>query len=271
MGSSRTGLVLASGGANGDWQAGVLYALKDVLKVDKIAASSVGCYNAVMVSQGKTELLKPLWLDKKLKKKVLKGSGVLGFFGILFKRDGIYSNKGLIKLFEDNINDLLRVPIHYEILDTKSGINVKRQAFGNNFSHNTLAASAIMQGFWKSINGFIDGGNYNPVPYDLIDDCDKIVVIENYPDKPEKWKLKGLINGFKMFMRGNRLGQYEVRRKQIEAIKGNPKYFIIQPKEPTGNFLDFSLKSRIEGFELGVRAGTKIKKEYERFILDKTT
>lgn len=265
MGKSRVGLVLSSGGANGDWQAGVLYALRDVLKVDKIAASSVGCYNAVMVSQGQTEKLKDLWLDKKLNKKVLKGSGLLGSIGCLFGRDGVYSNKGLIELFEENITLPLRIPIRFQILNTETGENQTTFAHGIKYNAHELAASAVMQGVWKSIDGFIDGGNYNPVPYNLLDDCDNIIVIENYPNTYEKWRNKGLLRGLKMFFRGMRLGQYEVRRKQIEAIKDDSRYIIIQPEFQTGDFLDFSLKSRKQGFELGVKTGEKIKEQYEKF------
>lgn len=266
MDSLRVGLVLASGAANGDWQAGVLYALGGALKVDKIAASSVGCYNAIMVSQRQTEKLKELWLDKKLKKKVLKGSGLFGVIGCLFGRDGIYSNKGLVKLFVDNITSDLKKDISFEMLNTQTGENQKCLASGIKYDVNELAASAIMQGVWKSMDGFIDGGNYNPIPYNLLDDCDKIIVIENYPNTYETWENKGLIRGIKMFMRGIRLGQYEVRRKQIEAIKDNPKYLIIQPDKPTGDFLDFSTKSRKQGFALGEIAGNKIKNKVNAFI-----
>lgn len=263
---ARIGLVLSSGGANGDWQAGVLYAIRDILKVDEIAASSVGCYNAVMVSQGRIHKLKELWLDKKLEKKVLKGSGVLGVLGMLFKRDGIYSNKGLIDLFESNITEPLRKKISFEILNTETGENQECQAFGSTFSSEELAASAIMQGVWKSIEGFIDGGNYNPVPYSLLKDCDKVIVIENYPDAYEPWVNKGLLRGLKMFMRGIRLGQYEVRKKLLDSIKEDPKYLVLQPPSPTGDFLDFSTESRKEGFELGEIFGNENKKKIYEFL-----
>ena len=60
-----TGLVLEGGGTKGSYQIGAYYALKDChIKIDGVVGTSIGSFNAAMISAGKERELLNFWRNE---------------------------------------------------------------------------------------------------------------------------------------------------------------------------------------------------------------
>ena len=82
LNGSKTGLVLAGGGAKGAYQIGAYKALKELgFKFDVIVGTSIGAMNAYILSQGKDAEAETLWTTMKTKE--------------VFDMEHILKNKGL--------------------------------------------------------------------------------------------------------------------------------------------------------------------------------
>lgn len=261
----KVGLCLSGGGANGDYQAGVCYELlKNNVKVDKIASCSVGIANGLLYSLGNAEQLKNEWYGD-IQDKVLYKGGFFNELATLFGRSGIYSYKGLLKLFHKYENVDVKVPITFQNLDLQTGTLNTLTAFNSldSYTIKYMVQGMLMQYAWKSFEDRIDGGNVNPVPYNLLNprEYDKIIIIENYPiiaNAVDEWKPKGPAKGLKYLIRASQITSLHRREEQLNKIKYNKKYIIVQPDNMTGDFLDFSIESIDYGFKLGQVKGKKL-------------
>jgi predicted acylesterase/phospholipase RssA len=103
---AKTDLVLSGGGSKGIFQAGFLSVMYEHQAVfNRIFGCSVGTLNAVGYGTGNTKKLLELWDKIRFGETQFFTKGILGIGWILRAiggGDGIYSNKPLYKLVEEN-------------------------------------------------------------------------------------------------------------------------------------------------------------------------
>lgn len=124
-----TGLVLGGGGVRGSYQVGVYMALKkSYIKIDGFAGSSIGAFNAAMLSSKRDKELLKFWQTTEIGK-------VFGFSDELIKFAN--NDKFDLKIIKAGFNDIVKIIKNKGIstdnlINTVNSLNLEKSLFKSN-------------------------------------------------------------------------------------------------------------------------------------------
>jgi NTE family protein len=233
----RIGLVLSGGGARGFAEIGVLKVLKkNNIIIKCIAGSSIGSLiGACYAHNQDPDAIEKLLIDIKSKRDVY---------------DYTFSTKGLIKgqKFEEYItkyfaNDSKRI-IKFEdlkiplVINATDIVNQKEIIFEKGQLIPAVMASLSYPGFFKTrtINNNIcvDGSVLNPLPFDLLNDVDYIIMIDV---SKQSIKIDENSNFKDIILQSTWAMQKIIVDKRVETCK--TPYIIIKPEIESHGVLEF--------------------------------
>ncbi len=264
----KIGLALGGGGAKGLAHIPMLEVL-DELKIvpHKVTGTSIGAIMGALYCSGLTgkemfEIAKE-WapirkkknneyknikdiLDKNTLKKIRTQTKDslkwLNFFDFDLKGKGILKGDNFIDFIQKQIGGIstfeeLKIPLSTVATDFWTGEQV---VFNSGGLLNAVKASMGLPGVFSPVTidnkVLIDGGGVNPVPHDLLTDCDFVIAIDvmgNSEYDPEN-KIPNLVNSV--------LGMFHIMQMSIikEKLKLSPPDIYIRPNIKNVDILDFN-------------------------------
>lgn len=256
-----TALVFAGGGANGAFGAGVEAVLRKEgeFSWDAVYGVSSGALNAVLIGQGRPDVLRRLWLEQT--DDVVRRRRVWSFaWGLLFGTTGVYDNSRLRELMGRLVNEApFKMPTVAGYVDLHSGQYRTATQSHPEFAELVIASTSIPIVFdlpEHAGSQLADGGLRNVTPLKTAIEAghDHLVVILNRPEtlRP-KGRVKGLLDVFGRTIdilthevAINDIAQCEtINRLVLEAggTLGQYRYVeltIVRPSRDLGESLDFS-------------------------------
>ena len=237
----KIGVVLSGGGARGFAEIGVLKVLKrNNIEISCIAGSSIGSLiGACYAHNQDPNAIEKLLLDIKSKRDVY---------------DYTFSTKGLIKgqkfeeyitkYFFNNSKDSKKI-IKFEdltiplIINATDIVNQKEIIFEKGPLISAVMASLAYPGFFKTrtINNNIcvDGGVLNPLPFDLLNEVDYIIMIDV---SKQSIKIDENSNFKDIILQSSWAMQKIIVDKRVETCK--IPYVIIKPEIESHGVLEFN-------------------------------
>lgn len=218
----KVGLALGGGGARGLAHILLLEQLDDFgVKVDRIAGTSIGAVVGAMYASGKSgseirEVIEELTMQqadslKKLWKKRKESFKWVKFFDLNLRGGGILRGDKFIDFLGEEIHassfDELEIPLKVVATDFYTSEQVVLEE-GDLLS--AVKASMGLPGVFTPVQRdghvLMDGGGVNPLPHDLLDDCDVTIAFDvmgyhdGDPDEPPN-VFEAVLETFKIMQR----------------------------------------------------------------------
>ncbi len=245
----KIGLALGGGGAKGFAHIPMLEVFDELgIEPYVISGTSVGAIIGAMYASGMNGVEIREWFDELLigkgttikdlfhKPKALRS---FEFLDLSFKNSGLFKGRRFaakmqermeVEYFED-----LKTPLRIVAADywkSKQVILKEGELFP------AIRASMSLPGVFvpAEVNGkiLVDGGGVNPVPHDVLTDCDVVIAIDvlGFPDE-ERPKEPGMFSSM--------IGMYDIMQNTIvkERLKANPPNLYIKPNIRGVDILDF--------------------------------
>ncbi len=278
----KTALVLSGGGAKGAFQLAAETYAREIkgFKWDIIAGISVGALNATMMAMEKYDRLEYIWRTITPERVFTGGLDLWSIFKLLLGAKSVYNNDPLWAMMQKEINPAeVKTELSIGAVSLRSGQYHRYRPQDPGFMEALLASTAIPLAFEPVFvppkqEDMVDGGvrNFSPLGDVLDSDPERIVIINcsgrQPPTRPQPFKNaleigiatidimlnEIFVTDLEAFERINR----NVREAQaFEGTLTNQKgkeyrayeYYVIEPKEPLGDTLDFSrdvLNMRLE-------------------------
>lgn len=187
------GLALSGGGAKGIAHIAMLEVFDELgLKPDCIAGTSVGAIFGALYASGMTgheirALAQDMiitendsFLDSLKKKDIFRW---IKFMDIEFGRSALFKGDKIVDFLCDSMGvstfEELQIPLRVVATDFW---NSEQVVFDSGDLHTAIKASMGLPGIFRPVvwneRVLIDGGGVNPVPHDLLLDCDLVVAID---------------------------------------------------------------------------------------------
>ncbi len=268
----KIGLALGGGGAKGFAHIPMLEVFDELgIEIHAISGTSAGAIIGAMYASGMRGIEIREWLDAML---IDKGDRLIDlfqkpqalrsfeFFDLSFKSTGLLKGRRFTEKMQERMEvtyfEDLKIPLRIVAADYwKSKQVVLRQ--GELFP--AIRASMSLPGIFTPVelNGkiLVDGGGVNPVPHDILTDCDVVIAIDvmGFPEV-ERPKEPGLFSSI--------IGMFNVMQNTIvvQRLKAHPPNLYIKPNIQGIELLDFHRSEDVyEMAEPAVR-------ELERWLME---
>ena len=268
----KIGLALGGGGAKGFAHIPMLEVFDELgIEIHAISGTSAGAIIGAMYASGMRGIEIREWLDAML---IDKGDRLIDlfqkpqalrsfeFFDLSFKSTGLLKGRRFTEKMQERMEvtyfEDLKIPLRIVAADYwKSKQVVLRQ--GELFP--AIRASMSLPGIFTPVelNGkiLVDGGGVNPVPHDILTDCDVVIAIDvmGFPEV-ERPKEPGLFSSI--------IGMFNVMQNTIvvQRLKAHPPNLYIKPNIQGVELLDFHRSEDVyEMAEPAVR-------ELERWLME---
>lgn len=270
----KIGLALGGGGARGFAHIPMLEVIDDLgIELHAISGTSAGAIVASLYASGMRGFEIREWFEAML---IEKGDGLrelfqkpqalrtIEFLDLSFKHSGLLKGKRFtdtlkektgVERFED-----LEIPLRVVASDFWKSTQVVLSE-GTLFP--AIRASMCLPGIFVpvEIDGhiLIDGGGVNPVPHDILDDCDVVIAIDvmGFPAK-ERPKEPGLFSSV--------IGMFDVMQNTIieQRLDANPPNLYLKPDIRGVDILDFHRSQEV--YEMAEPAARKLQRWLEKLM-----
>lgn len=245
----KIGLALGGGGAKGLAHIPMLEVFDDLgLRPHRIAGTSIGAIMGALYASGirgaqiregverMTVSKGESWREALSKKDVLKW---FEFMDLDFRRGGLFKGDKFIEFLcgamETSVFEELSIPLRVVATDFWTAEEVVLET--GDLSR-AVKASMGLPGIFTPVvqdgRTLIDGGGVNPVPYDLLDDCDLVVAIDVMGRMLPHGRQTP--NPFRAV-----LGTFDIMQKSIvrEKLRHAPPDIYVRPEITDVDILDF--------------------------------
>jgi len=270
----KIGLALGGGGAKGLAHIPMLEVLDELgIKPHCIAGTSIGAIVGSIYACGysaetiRAEIEKMLLVNRESWRDVFNKKELLKWFELL---DINFRGKGLLKgdKFINYLSETIGVKTFEEL---EIPLKVVTSDFWNSEQHviesgdlmSAVKASMGLPGVFTpvEINGkiLVDGGGVNPVPHDLLTDCDFIIAIDVMGD--HRLQNPKAPNSFRAI-----LGMFDIMQKSIirEKLNASPPDIYIKPDIHRVDILDFYKTKKV--YEQAEPARLQLKEQLQRLL-----
>lgn len=274
----KIGLALGGGGAKGIAHIPMLEVFDDLnITPHHVSGTSIGAIMGALYCSGLSgkdieKIVGQMILPKKTSfKKIIKNKDALkwiDFIDLDFKGKGILKGDNFIKFLHEQMGistfEELKTPLSIVASNFWTGEQV---VLNSGELLPAIKASMGLPGVFSPIvidnSVLIDGGGVNPMPHDLLTDCDKIIAIDvmgTAEYNPEK-KLPNLVDSV--------LGMFDIMQSSIikEKLRNTPPDVYIRPDIHGVDILDFYKAEKV--YTQAAPASKYLKKELEKIISEK--
>ncbi|MCK5529352.1 MAG: patatin-like phospholipase family protein [Kiritimatiellae bacterium] len=273
----KIGLALGGGGAKGLAHI-PMFTVLDELKVTphRVTGTSIGAIMGALYCSGLSgneikDIVKKMILPKKTSLKKIFDKDALkwiDFIDLDFKGKGILKGDNFINFLHEHLGvstfEELKIPLSVVAADFWTGEQV---ILNSGELLPAIKASMGLPGVFSPITIddriLIDGGGVNPVPHDLITDCDKIIAIDvmGVPDFDPKHKIPNLVDSV--------LGMFDLMQTSIirEKLIHTPPDIYIKPDIHGIDILDFYKAEKV--IKQALPASDELKLQLEKMLKTK--
>ena len=267
----KVGLALGGGGAKGLAHIPMFMVLDDLkVKPHRVTGTSIGAIMGALYCAGLSgneikNIVKKMVLPKKPSlKKVFDKDALkwIDFIDFDIKGKGILKGDGFINFLHDHLGvstfEELKIPLAVVASDFWTGEQV---IINSGELLPAIKASMGLPGTFSPIviddRVLIDGGGVNPLPHDIITDCDKIIAIDvmGRPEYDSKSQKPHLVESV--------LGMFDIMQRSIikQRLLQTPPDIYIKPNIHGIDILDFYKAVKIVKQALPASADLKLQLE----------
>lgn len=270
----KLGLALGGGGAKGLAHIPMLEVLDELgLRPHRIAGTSIGAVVGALYASGlsgtriREGARKMVVSRRDTLREALRKKEALKWFGFLdleFGRRGLLKGDKFIEFLYGKMGartfEELKIPLCVVATD----FNTAEQVLLDSGSlPDAIKASMGLPGVFTPVTRagrvLIDGGGVNPVPWDVLDDCDFVVAVDVMGDlDPAGPPVPNLFRAV--------LGTFDIMQKSIiaEKLRRAPPDLYIRPAIRGVDILDFYRAEDV--FEMAAPAAQELKQALQRLL-----
>ena len=246
---NKIGLALGGGGARGLAHIPILEVFDEMsIQPHCISGTSAGAIVGALYASGKPASEIRSWVDELI---IKEGTSVRGFFqkrhalkqfeffDLSFQQSGLLKGKRFIEVLEEELGvttfEELSIPLRIVASDYWKSRQV---VFKSGPLLPAIRASMGIPGVFTPIEVgrrlLVDGGGVNPVPHDILTDCDVVIAIDvlGFP-AVSKPKAPGLFQSV--------IGMFDIMQNTIidQRLKANPPNLYLKPDLKGFDAFDF--------------------------------
>lgn len=249
MKTNKIGLALGGGGAKGLAHIAFLEVFDELgIEIDVISGTSAGAIIGSLYSSGMKGVEIRNWVDHLIinkhdtlrdilhKREAIK---TIEFFDLSFHQSGFLKGKRFLKFLKEVLKvstfEELQIPLKIVSADFWKSEQVIHES-GDILP--AIRASMSLPGVFTPVEFdqriLVDGGGVNPVPHDILLDCDTIIAIDvmGFPEK-EQPPAPNLLR--------STIGMYDVMQNSIikQRVEAHPPNLYLKPNIQGIDLLDF--------------------------------
>jgi len=268
----KIGLALSGGGAKGFAHIPMLEVFDELgIDIHIISGTSAGAIIGALYASGMKGVDIREWLSQLL---IEKGDTLRDIFNkpmamrsfefldLSFQHTGLFKGRRFTQKMQERmgISTFEELKTHLRIVAADYW-NCSQVIFSSGELFPAIRASMSLPGIFVPVEYqnriLMDGGGVNPVPFDILRDCDVVIAIDvmGFPDE-ERPKLPGLFSSV--------IGMFNVMQNTIvsQRLKSNPPNLYLKPNIQGIDLLDFHRSKEV--YEMAEPAASELK----RWLID---